>query len=264
MPRPNYLQREALMSKIAAGETLSGFSLQSGRAYREAQTATEKQMELVRARFKDELVGRVVPFVISGGERLDDGYAIPSRNWTHDEYDRAPGVLWTHDRWSVRICDSILIDGDDFLRALACFYPRDFSMALDGGRSWAIGELAAFRGYRASVGFEVLEAHLPDEATRKKIPWALDVDLARLREWSILNEGMDDVAISAGRAAGIDVSPLADMFAQMLDEGAMLGLDRAKLERLFAAAAPARARVIDAPEPSPFDWRAELRAAFAG
>ena len=238
-----FLRREALLAKIAAGESLAGTALRTDRpSARRSAAVTEEEAALVKQRFPDELVGRVVPFVISGPERLDDGYAIDPMGWDLTEYDRAPGVLWNHCSYSTesevpaRIADALAPTSKDALTALACFYPRDFSEALDDGFSWAIGELAALRGYRASVGFQIVEAKLADEETRKRIPWALDVSVARLREWSVLNLGMDDAAISAGRAAGVDTTPVARAAAKVLDAATLTGLVRSEVESVWRAA----------------------------
>lgn len=213
---------------------------------------TDEQMGALKSALgAEQMIGRVVPFVISSGERVDDGLKIDPTGWDTAEYDRVPRVYWQHGWWrgdrnGAPLADSMIIREPDQLSALCAFYPREISNALDGGFSWAIGELAFFRGFRCSVTFDVVEARLADEETRKSIPWALDVEVARLWEWSICNLGMDWQAITAGRAAGVDTTPIADFAARLLDEGGLLDVIRAELEKARAAAAPA-APVVSLP-----------------
>jgi hypothetical protein len=268
-----FLTRDALAAKVKAGEPLMGVSLRSERVERLDGAVSDEQMEMVKAKLGADLVGRVVPFVISGEGRATDGHTIKAAGWDVAEYERVPHVFWQHDyrgwgmpnRGGVRVADSVLVKEAGRLSALAAFYPRDFSQALDGGFAWAVGELAALRGHRASVGFDIVEAAVASEDVRKTIPWALDISVARLREWSLVNFGADADAIVEGRAAGVDVAPVARGLERFLDEvAALTQVARADLEHAWAAAMdPGRPRVFDAaPAPASLDISAAVRAAW--
>jgi hypothetical protein len=260
-----YLSREMLRKKIAGGET-SGLSFRRApKVIERAKMPDESEIAKVKERFGEQLVGRIVPFRISTPERCDDGLAVAPKGCNLEEYDRVPMVLWAHMSWSrPRIGDSVVLVRDDAVDALAVFWPRDISDALDGGFSWAIGEIAAFRGHRCSIGFDIVAGELPPEDVRKVIPWALDVTEWRLREWSLVNMGMDDDAIAIGhaKAAGVDTEPVARALEQLLDAGVIRELVRKELERMHAAAA-APAPVVSLPaEPAP-SLEDSIRSAFA-
>lgn len=249
-----FLTREAAAAKVAAaaGTKLVDVAVRSVRGIvrRDAAAAVDGPIGEATKRFGgDAIAGRFVPFVLSAGERVDDGLKVDPAGWDLEQYDRVPHVMWQHMWWGsrARIADSYVYKEPDQLCAVAAFYSRDFSQALDGGFSWAVGELAGLRGYRASVGFEIVEAALADEATRKVIPWALDVSVARLHEWSIVNLGMDPEGVSAGRAAGLDTQPIANMAAQLLDEGGMRAAIRAEVEAVLAAARTKPSSTISSP-----------------
>jgi hypothetical protein len=253
------LTRDAFMKRLAAGEDVKTagvqLRLQSPTAFRvpekeRDQAARDKDEARAKERFGDELVGRVVPYVFATKGRKDDGLDLNCAGCDTGEWDRAPMVLWGHNRWRPRIADGMVTDKTEAeVRGLVVHYPREFSEALDGGFSWAIGEIAAFRGQRGSIGFDVTAARLPDKKVLENNPWALDVTEWGLREFSELNFGMDGNSISGGREAGIDVEPIAHAMERFLDELAgSTGLERKQLESMWAAAAdPGRARVIAPP-----------------
>lgn len=236
-------------------EGLAGVRLRSTRARvkREgtpgvqAAPAVADRDAKIRAQLGGDIVGRIVPFVISTAERAQDGHTIAVDGWETDDYERAPHVFWAHEtsgwraspsRAAARIGASVVEKTPDALMASCGFYTRDFSNALDGGFSYAIGEISALQGHRASVGFDIVEASLASEEVRRVIPQALDIAVARLDEWSILNFGSDDYAISAGREAGIDVEPIARALERFLDDVAgCTGLARAELARMWGVAA---------------------------
>lgn len=280
------LTREALSKKLAAGETVAGDRVRCTRDFvtkaqlaasaagadaataasiAQARDAAKKEREDAEARakerFGDELLGRVVPYVFATKGRKDDGLDLACKGCITEEWDRAPMVLWGHNRWRPRIGDGMVTEAtDDEVRGLVAFYPREFSAALDGGLSYALGEIAGLRGHRGSIGFDVTAARLPDKKVLEMNPWALDVTEWAMREFSIVNFGMDTNSISAGRAAGIDVEPIAHALERFLDELAVsTGLERKQLEAMWSAAAdPGRARVV-----APVLDAAAIKAAIA-
>lgn len=203
--------------------------------------ASAEDVEKVKAQL-GEPGGRVVPFTISTERRASDGHVIRSTAWQLDRYRKNPIVLWQHDRWAPRIADSVVEVVDNRLRALAVFMPRELSQL-----SWELGEIAAARGHAASVGFSILRAQPAPDDVLESIPWALDIDACRLNEWSLVNLGADEDALTEARAAGLSTEALAQAFARLLDEGGGLaGLVRSEVERLHAAAAgPPKTTTVD-------------------
>jgi hypothetical protein len=224
-------------------------------------TAVSDAEAKVRAALGGDIVGRIVPFVISTPDRAEDGHTLDPPGVDQADYERVPHVFWAHEysgwraspsRAAVRIATSIVTADAKAVTAQCGFYTRDFSTALDGGFSYAIGELAARQGHRASVGFDIVEAALAPEDVRKTIPWALDISAWRLNEWSLVNFGADANAITEGRADGVDVEPIARALEQFLDDlGAVTGVARDKLAAMWAAAADPGRRQVVAPPSSP-------------
>lgn len=195
---------------------------------------TDADKEAVKAQLGEEAAaGRLVPFTISTERRAADGHVLKAAGWQLDRYRKNPVVLWSHDRWSPRIADSIVEVVDNRLRAVAAFFPRELSPL-----SWEIGEIAASRGYACSVGFRILRASPAPEDVLENIPWALDVEAARLDEWSPCNIGADEDALTEGRASGLSTDAIAAALSRVLDEGGLAGIVRAEVERLYRAAAP--------------------------
>jgi hypothetical protein len=275
------LTREALVKKLAAGEDVKGDRVRCVRetygfvtkaqlaAAAEGAADLKKRAEDVTARakerFGDELLGRVVPYVFATKGRKDDGLDLACKGCLTEEWDRAPMVLWGHNRWRPRIGDGMVTEtSEDEVRGAVAFYPREFSEALDGGLSYALGEIAALRGHRGSIGFDIVAARLPDKKVLEMNPWALDVPEWAMREFSVVNFGMDSNSISAGRELGVDVQPIARALERFLDELAgETGMARAQLEAMWQAAAdPARARVV-APAAEPALDAAAIKAALA-
>lgn len=246
-------------------------------AKRDAMPSEEQQAK-IRAQLGGAIVGRLVPFVISTPERASDGHTLDPMGCDSDDFERAPAVFWSHEwsgwrampsRAAARIGTSTITKSKDNVTAMFGAYTREFSEALDGGFSYAMGEIAALQGHRASVGFDVVEAAVADEETRTTIPWALDVSVWRLGEWSFVNFGADDDAISAGREAGVDVSLIARGLERFLDDvSAASGMSRARLARAWAEAMePGRPRVFDlAPQALPANaaTSADLADTMAG
>jgi hypothetical protein len=183
-----------------------------------------------------------------------------------ERYARNPIVL--HGHWRGPVGHSVVwsetpSDGAPRMRALASMLSKDLSQAYDGGFSWALGELAARRGHAASIGFDVLVAHAAPPEVRANDPWAMDVDEWELLEWSLVKIPMDPDAVMEARDAGVDVDPLASGFARMLDELQQAGVGRDRIERAWAAAAPARARHVDM-KAEPVITAEDVRSALAG
>jgi hypothetical protein len=259
----------ALVNEIAASAVaeqrarLAGTRLQVFRLPKKrASTLADDEAAKIRAELGGDIVGRLVPFVISTPERAEDDHTIDPMGWDTADYERAPHVFWQHEyssyrampsRAAARIGASTITKTKDALVATCGFFTRDFSQTLDGGFSYAIGEIAARQGHRASVGFDVVEANVAPEEVRKTAPWALDITVARLNEWSLVNFGADSQAITEGRAAGIDVEPIARALERFLDDvSGITGVARAQLATMWAAAAdPGRPKTVIMPPPSP-------------
>lgn len=235
--------REQLQTLPATG--LAGVRLASPRAVVERAALTDDDKERVRRELGDDAAaGRLVRFVASTEGRATDGHVIKAAGWALDNYRANPLVLWQHSRWQQRVADSVVWVDGTVLRAVASFFPRDLSPL-----SYTLGELAATRGHAASVGFDIISATPSSEEVRRGIPWALDIHSAELVEWSLVNLPADAGALADARAAGLDVDAVADAVSALLDA---TGVDRARLERVWAAAAdPARARVHVPPTPTP-------------
>lgn len=200
---------------------------------------TDEDKAKVKEQLGDEAAaGRLVPFTISTERRAADGHVVKAAGWQLDRYKKNPVVLWSHDRWSPRIADSIVEVVDNRLRAVAAFFPRELSPL-----SWEIGEIAASRGYACSVGFRILRASPAPDDVVENIPWALDIEAARLDEWSPCNIGADEDALTESRAAGLSTDAIASALSRALDEGFLAGLVRTEVERLYRAAAPATTTV---------------------
>lgn len=209
---------------------------------------TDEDVEKVKEQLgNDAAAGRLVPFTISTERRAADGHVVKAAGWQLDRYRKNPVVLWSHDRWSPRIADSIVEVVDNRLRAVAAFFPRELSPL-----SWEIGEIAASRGYACSVGFRILRASPAPDDVVENIPWALDVEAARLDEWSPCNIGADEDALTESRTAGLSTDAIAAALSRALDEGGIAAMVRSEVERLYRAAAPA-APVVSLPSLSDLD-----------
>lgn len=240
------LTREALTAAIAAGRDLTGGELRSDRARSLTREATEEERAKVKAELGDEAAaGRVVPFCISTEARASDGHVISAEGWRLERYRTNPIVLWRHDTWEPRLGDSVVeVDTEAReLRALCSFLPREVSEL-----SWSLGEVAASRGHAASVGFRILSHRPAPEEVTEEIPWALDIDAAELREWSLVNIGADAGALADARAKGVDLAPIAAAVSRLLDE---VTEARAELERLYAVVAPEAPTVLEVPDTAP-------------
>jgi hypothetical protein len=273
------LRRDGILERLKQGaHALTGERLER-LCVSERAAPSEEETAKLKEQLGGDIVGRIVPFVVSTPERASDDHTLDPMGCDDEEYARAPHVFWQHkyrswdetSRPNARIGVSVLRKDKGKVTALFAGYTREFSEALDGGFSWALSEIAARQGHRSSVGFDVVEAAVAPEEVRKAAPWALDISRWRVREWSFVNFGADANAITEGRVAGIDVEPIARALERFLDELAgTTGLGRERLADMWAAAAdPGRARVVVAPAPAPaptFDadaFRAELRAALA-
>lgn len=177
--------------------------------------------------------GRIVPFTISTERRASDGHTIKAAGWALERYRKNPVVLHGHSRWSPRIADSVVEVVDNRLRGIASFFPREMSSL-----SWELGEIAASRGHAASVGFRILRAVPAPEDVTENIPWALDIEAARLDEWSLVTIGADEDALVEARADGLSTEAIGTALARILDERQLSPALRAEVERLHKLAAP--------------------------
>lgn len=268
-----YLKRDAVAARIvdAAGKELGGFALRSMAPTWERRAIGEDDITRVKDTLgEDAAKGRIVPFVISTARRADDQMVLPPAGCSLERFSKNPRVFWQHMTWSrSRVGDAVAWIEPDAVRALVSFLSRDLSDALDDGFAWALGELAFLRGHACSVGFDVLSAVAAPDEVRKQMPWAIDVVAWVLLELSMANVPADEDAISEGRASGLDVSPLVEGFSKLLDTLEGSGIDRARIESAWSAAAAGRSRVFDlAPAPAQAESidaaavRAALRAAF--
>lgn len=195
---------------------------------------TDADKEAVKAQLGDDAAaGRLVPFTISTERRATDGHVIRASAWQLDRYRKNPVVLHAHDRWSPRIADSVVDIVESRLRAIASFFPREVSAL-----SWELGEIAATRGHAASVGFRILRAVPAADDVLEQIPWALDIDSARLDEWSLVSIGADEDALAEARSSGLSTEAIGAALARMLDEGGLAEIVRREIERAVKAATP--------------------------
>lgn len=243
--------REQLIAAINAykpgGEPLSGLRFRGVReprfvdGKRQVREATDEE----KARVRDVLgaaaaEARIVPAVWSTERRASDTHVIKSTAWQLERFNKNPVVLWRHQTWVPRIGDAVVEVKENELRALVAFMPRDLNEL-----SFTLGEIAATRGYAASVGWNTLAAVPAPDAVRKEYPWALDITSAELEEGSLVNIGADEDAFHDGRARGLDLDPIARALSERIDELAKGG-EREKLEALWKAAAdPSRPVVVD-------------------
>lgn len=240
------LTRSALARHIRDGQPLAGVQLRTPTAHVERRAASDEEVAAVRTALgEDAASGRLVPFVISTSGRKPDGLDLKMSGAVMSRYAKNPVVLWNHSYWRSRVADSVVTIEGETMRAIAAFLGRELSEALDDGLSYALGELAARRGHAASIGFSILNATPAPDDVRKQIPWALDVHSWELDEWSLVTVPMDEDAYGHAREIGIDVEPIARALARLLDGLEAEGVERATLERVWAAAAnPARSRVF--------------------
>lgn len=248
-----FLTRDALTARIAATANdvgLSGFAFRS-QVRSERGTPDPADIERVRAALGDDAAGsRLLRFTLSGEARLDDGLALSMAGGKFDRYANNPVVLHNHRWWAPHPVGHSVVwtesssDKGNRLRGVVAMLSREMSQALDRGFSWALGELAALRGHAASIGFDVLLAHPAPPEVRATNPWAMDVDEWDLLEWSLVTIPMDPNAVLDGRAAGIDTEPLVEGFSRLLDSLEAGGVERARIERAWAAAAQGRARTF--------------------
>lgn len=259
-----FLSREQLAHKIgtlAAGQRdLGGFALRSStRVQCVRGDLSGEDIAKVKAELGDDAAkSRLVRFVLSTENRASDGHVIFSTAWLLEKYRNSiPVVLFQHDRWSLRIGESVVwVDAAaKVLRGICSFHPRELNEF-----SWQLGEIAALRGHAASVGWNTLSAMPAPEDIRKKDPWALDIMSAELREWSLVNIAADPDAIDDARAAGLATDAIARELGRMLDDAVAAGADRAKLERAWNAARGAAPIVVDMKPVAPS--AAEMRKAL--
>jgi hypothetical protein len=282
-----YLQRQALAARIndvvaaatldpKASTRLGGFALRSSPECIRGEP-TDEDKERVRAALgEDAAASRILRFRLSGEKRLADGLALKMGGARLARFKANPVVL--HGHWRGPVGHSVVwtansSDEGNRMLGLVAMLPRDLSQALDGGFSWALGELAHRRGHAASIGFDVLLAQPAPADVRAADPWAMDVDEWELIEWSLVKIPMDPDAVLDARAAGVDGEVLAAGFGRMLDELQTAGIDRDSIERAWAAASGTRAKVF-APPPARDTIadlkdastlvRDALRAAFTG
>lgn len=250
------LTREQMdaIKNLKAGETIGGFRFRSvrGARFEERKSQVREATADERAKVKEVLgaaaaESRVVPAIWSTERRASDTHVIKSSAWQLERFEKNPVVLWRHQSWVPRIGDAVVEVKDNELRALVAFMPRDLNEM-----SFTLGEIAATRGYAASVGWNTLAAVPAPDDIRKRYPWALDITSAELEEGSLVNIGADEDAFHDGRAAGIDLDPIARALSQRIDE-MVRGGERESLEKLWAVVAnPARPIVVDsAPKTEP-------------
>lgn len=273
-----YIRRDALKTRLDAvvaagkGEKLSGFGLRQAAEFVRGKPS-EADVERIRAALGDDAAGsRILPFRLSTEKRQGDGLALKMSGARLERYAKNPVVLYNHSWWRTPVGHSVVWtqnatdDNGAHMRGLVSMLSRDISQSLDRGFSWALGELAAARGHAASIGFDVLAGMPAPADVRATDPWAMDVDEWELYEWSLVQVPMDADAVSEHRAAGGDVDPLAEGFARMLDELEHEGIDRARIEAAWRAAAGGRSKVFD-PQPALLGREAvsaALRGAWGG
>lgn len=187
---------------------------------------------------------RQVQFTISTGstDRMND--RIDPKGWKLDRYRKNPVVLWAHDASLLPIAraDKVWIEGDS-LKAIATFVPKatlrfaDTVLELIKG-----GFLSA-----TSVGFMPLKWAFADDQARG---FGIDFIESELLEFSIVPIPANAEALIEGKAAGIDIAPLAEWAERIVIGNGKAVVSRERIERIESAArakrlADKRARELD-------------------
>lgn len=173
---------------------------------------------------------REVQFTISTGSVDRMGDTIDPKGWVLDTYRKNPVVLWAHDASLLPIAkaDKVWIEGDS-LKAIATFVPKatlrfaDTVLELIKG-----GFLSA-----TSVGFIPLKWAFADDKTRG---YGIDFQQQELLEFSIVPVPANAEALIEGKAAGIDIGPLAEWAERIVTANGKAVVSRERIERIERAA----------------------------
>lgn len=213
-------------------------TFQSIDAFREAAKAEPVAEARVRASFDTEIKAgdgdRSLTFVISTAtvDRMGDTIAVDG--WKLDNYRKNPVVLWAHDATSLPVAkaDKVWIEGGR-LMASAEFTPAGMARFND-----AVFEMlkAGFLS-ATSVGFAPLKYAFTDDPQRR---FGIDFMEQELLEFSVVPIPANAEALIQGRAAGIDVAPVAEWCEAALRRAgkAVISIDR--LDAIERAAKNAR------------------------
>lgn len=162
----------------------------------------------VRASFDTEIKAegdsRSLTFTISTASVDRVGDTIALDGWKLDTFRKNPVVLWAHDASSLPVAkaDKVWIEGGK-LMAQAEFTPPGMARFND-----AVFDMLKLGFLNAtSVGFSPLKYAFTDDPQRR---FGIDFLEQELLEFSVVPVPANAEALIQGRAAGIDVAPVAE------------------------------------------------------
>lgn len=178
--------------------------------FRAAAKASDKPIEepRIRASFDTEIKAegdsRNLTFVISTAsvDRMGDTIAVDG--WELADFRKNPVVLWAHDAQSLPVAKAskVWIEAGK-LMASAEFTPSGMARFND-----AVFEMLKAGFLNAtSVGFQPLEYSFADDPSRR---FGINFIRQTLLEFSVVPVPANAEALIQGRAAGIDVAPVAE------------------------------------------------------
>lgn len=191
--------------------------------------------------------GRQVQFTISTGstDRMND--RIDPKGWKLDRYRKNPVVLWAHDASALPIAraDKLWIEGDS-LKAIATFVPKSTLRFADTVLELIKGGFLS----ATSVGFMPLKWAFADDQARG---FGIDFIESELLEFSIVPIPANAEALIEGKAAGIDIAPLAEWAERIVSANGKAIVTQERLKKIHdseqsmrrRAASRAREREID-------------------
>lgn len=157
-----------------------------------------------------ETDSRSLIFTISTAsvDRMGDTIAVDG--WKLDNYRKNPVVLWAHDSSSLPLAraSKIWIE-DNKLKADAQFTPSGMARFNDTVFDMLKGKFLN----ATSVGFQPLKYAFTDDPQRR---FGIDFMEQELLEFSIVCVPANQEALIEARAAGIDIEPMIDAYAEQI------------------------------------------------
>jgi HK97 family phage prohead protease len=198
--RSYFLERETLMTTFN--------SIEEFRAAAQGKSEPEYGDAKILASFDTEVkagdADRTLTFVISTASVDRVGDTIDVSGWKLDAFRKNPVVLWAHDASSLPVAkaDKVWIEGGK-LMAQAEFTPAGMARFND-----TVFEMLKAGFLNAtSVGFSPLKYAFTDDPQRR---FGIDFLEQELLEFSVVPVPANAEALIQGRAAGIDVAPVAE------------------------------------------------------
>lgn len=185
---------------------------------------------------------RAVDFTISTAsvDRMGDTIAVDG--WKMDNYRKNPVVLWAHDASMLPIAKASNVRVEDGkLKARAEFMPKEIS-----GMSNAVFEMIKGGFLSAtSVGFAPIKYAFSEEPGRKH---GIDFIEQELLEFSVVPIPANAEALVEARSAGIDIEPVREWAAKLLDSENLATISRDRLKLIEGLAAEFRAIAAKLPK----------------